>query len=300
VTIAVCYLTPEGVVLGADSTTSMATHGGMHYFNHAQKLFEIGEDSTLGAVTWGVASVSTRSYRTLLALLADKLKKNPARSVHEVARRWADLFWPEYSKNKYVQLCKKLHAKKPYDPKSKASSRNRNTRTEVEEEEYGHLTEWLIVGFCIAGYTPNRRVAEAYQTLFDPLADKPDAEPVERLDFWGAQNMVNRLINGHDLKLAQTILDSGKWSGSKTDLNQLLSQQALARPLLPMRDAIDFVHTCIYSTIKALKFSHLSQICGGPIEIAVITTDRKFRWVRHKEWDVAISEGTPYEKITSK
>jgi len=58
-----------------------------------------------------------------------------------------------------------------------------------------------------------------------------------------------------------------------------------------MRDAIDFVHSCISSTIKTLKFSHLSQTCGGPIEIAVITTDRDFRWVRHKEWDAAIKEG---------
>ena len=56
---------------------------------------------------------------------------------------------------------------------------------------------------------------------------------------------------------------------------------------------IDFVHACIASTIKAMKFSNLAQICGGPIEIAVITTDRRFRWVRHKEWDAAISEGAP-------
>jgi hypothetical protein len=37
----------------------------------------------------------------------------------------------------------------------------------------------------------------------------------------------------------------------------------------------------------------LGANCGGPIEIAVITTDRRFRWVRHKDWDVAIAEGDP-------
>jgi hypothetical protein len=61
--------------------------------------------------------------------------------------------------------------------------------------------------------------------------------------------------------------------------------------VLPIRDAVDFVHACIYSTIKALKFSNFSQICGGPIEIATITTDRQFRWVRHKPWDAALTEG---------
>jgi hypothetical protein len=68
-------------------------------------------------------------------------------------------------------------------------------------------------------------------------------------------------------------------------------QQRLSHAILPIRDAIDFVYTCIYSTIKALKFSSLQQICGGPIEIAIITTDRPFRWVRHKAFDAAISEG---------
>lgn len=57
-----------------------------------------------------------------------------------------------------------------------------------------------------------------------------------------------------------------------------------------LRDAIDFAHACIYSTIKGMKFSNFFQVCGGPIELAVISTDRKFRWVRHKAWDAAIDE----------
>jgi len=60
---------------------------------------------------------------------------------------------------------------------------------------------------------------------------------------------------------------------------------------IPIRDAVDFVHTCIHSTIKALKFSRYSQVCGGPIELAVITTDRASRWIKHKGWDAAIEEG---------
>ena len=58
-----------------------------------------------------------------------------------------------------------------------------------------------------------------------------------------------------------------------------------------MRDAIDYVHSAIYCTIKAVKFSTMAQVCGGPIEIAVITSDRLFRWVRHKPWHAAIVDG---------
>jgi hypothetical protein len=57
-TIAICSLTPEGVVLGADSTASfMVPEGGFHYLNFNQKLFQIGEDSTLAALTWGLAPI---------------------------------------------------------------------------------------------------------------------------------------------------------------------------------------------------------------------------------------------------
>jgi hypothetical protein len=54
VTIAACYVSPKGIVLGADSTTTYTVTGGAHYLNHSQKLFEIGKDGTLGIVTWGL------------------------------------------------------------------------------------------------------------------------------------------------------------------------------------------------------------------------------------------------------
>jgi hypothetical protein len=103
--------------------------------------------------------------------------------------------------------------------------------------------------------------------------------------------MIQRLIIGADPNLRSAILASGNWSGTEAELDGLMVQQRLSHAILPIRDAIDFVYTCIYSTIKALKFSSLQQICGGPIEIAIITTDRPFRWVRHKAFDAAISEG---------
>ena len=39
-----------------------------------------------------------------------------------------------------------------------------------------------------------------------------------------------------------------------------------------------------------MKFSHYLPVCGGPIEIAVISTDRNFRWVRHKRFDDALGQ----------
>jgi hypothetical protein len=108
--------------------------------------------------------------------------------------------------------------------------------------------------------------------------------------FWGVPVIFRRLLNGYDDRTVDAVINSGKWNGTRPELEAILGQFRLAHPQVPIRDAIDFVHTGIMSTIKAMKFSNFPQVCGGPIEIAVISSDRRFRWVKHKEWDTAIRE----------
>jgi hypothetical protein len=293
VTIAACYISPEGVVLGADSTTTYGG-GGMepHYYNNAQKLFEVGEVSTVGVVTWGLGGLVLNSHRRLFAQLADDLAAAaPVASIGAVATRWADMFWPDYSGSKLLTDFATLAAKPPYDPN--AAPPAPGARTEDEELQFQSDRYGLAVGFCLAGYVKSDREPAGYQVLFDPLGGKPVPEKLTPgFRFWGAPNMIRRLIYGADEQLGDEIIASGKWMGTGPELDALLQQHQLSHPYtLPIRDAIDFVHSCIYSTIKALKFSNLSQICGGPIELAVITADRPFRWVRHKGWDSAMREG---------
>src|SRR5438105_14593783 len=93
-----CYMSPEGVVLGADSTSSVFLEpSGFHFYNHNQKIFQIGESSSLGALTWGLGGLGTISHRSLLADLADDVATTPARTVEEVAHRWATRFVAAWS-----------------------------------------------------------------------------------------------------------------------------------------------------------------------------------------------------------
>jgi hypothetical protein len=289
-TIAGFYLTPEGIVFGADSTSSIPVESGLHYFDFNQKVFEIGTDSTLGMLTWGLGGLYPTSYRTLLALLGDDLAANPPTSVMDVAQRWTDRFWSVYTTSDLLKHFSKLHAKSAYDPVAPPGP---DMRTENDEDRYADMQYGLRVGFCIGGYILPGRVPQAVHMDFDPLGGKPTPTLWEKEDsqWWGAPNIIDRLTSGADANLINDIMSSGKWSGTKEDLLAVIANQSFGNGTLPIRDAIDYVHTCIQSTIKAMKFSKLSQICGGPIEIAVITTDRKFRWVRHKSWDAAINDG---------
>ena len=259
----------------------------MHYFDFNQKIFQIGDASTLGLLTWGLGSLGSTSYRTLLAKLDDGLKQQKPKSVAEVAARWVELIWPVYDSFDLTIKFRALTAKPARDPA------NANSRTEEEEKELSNLKAGLVLGFCIAGYVPSDRACVVCQMLFEPGLAKPvpKVHTVESFSWWGVPNIVSRLVFGADHNLKSAILASGKWTGTPAEYDAILANQRLVHASLPIRDAVDYVHSSIYCTIKAMKFSSFPQVCGGPIEIAVITSDRKFRWVRHKAWDAAITDG---------
>lgn len=289
-TIAGVYLSPEGVVLGADSTSSIGAGEGFHFYDFNQKLFEVGESSSLGLLTWGLGGFNHISYRTLVATFADALTAAPATSVGEVADRWTDHFWQTYSASAEVSRFRALSAKAGVGQAPTTGG----VRTADEEQEWMNLRTNLVVGFCVAGYVMPTRMPEAVSVVFRPELGRPAPVPVGQhsIQWWGVPNFFNRLLRGADDNVVQGILTSGLWSGTPADLHGIINS-SLVVPLgtLPIRDAVDYVHTCIYCTVKAIKFSGLPQVCGGPIELAVITSDRRFRWVRHKPWDAAILDG---------
>jgi hypothetical protein len=203
----------------------MLTPGSFRYFNYNQKVFEIGDPGTgtLGVVTWGLGGLGELSYRTLLALLADDLKKKPAKTVTEAASRWIDQFWTAYEPA--TKPCRDLNAKGAHDPSAPA---NPAMRTKDQEEQLKQLTDNLGVGFCMGGYTEPSRTPEAYTMAFQPLQGKPTPVRLAMTwSFWGAPNMIQRLIFGRDANLRDGLLASGKWSGTPADLDTFLSQYQL-------------------------------------------------------------------------
>jgi hypothetical protein len=139
----------------ADSTTTVNVLGNQHYFNHAQKLFEIGDGGTLGALTWGLGGLVISSHRTMFAQLSDELKISPPSSVEDVANKWSAMFWKAYSEpsghplSDLITEARALNAKAPFDL---SSAPNPLMRTGAEENRLSELNNGLFVGFCIGGY----------------------------------------------------------------------------------------------------------------------------------------------------
>ncbi len=90
-TIAAAYLTSEGVVLGADSTSSVSNGNDVvQLFSYGQKVFEVGEDARLCICTWGMGTLGAVSHRTLVARLAGAIDKDNT-TVREAAETFVKL-----------------------------------------------------------------------------------------------------------------------------------------------------------------------------------------------------------------
>ena len=105
------YLSAEGVVLGADSTSTMFVAGpgqqpgSEHQYDFAQKVFELGDPgSTVGVTFWGLGSLGDKSHRTLIAEAADAAAEEKSSSLEKVAELLAKMFWQQYSTTFQEQL----------------------------------------------------------------------------------------------------------------------------------------------------------------------------------------------------
>lgn len=278
-TIAVCCVTPEGVVLGSDSTSTIHAGTGIRFLNHEQKLFEVGSGSTIGIVTWGLGSFVGMSFRTLIAQFGDTLSEQKPERMRDVASAWAAMVWPHYKK-----AIGKLNAQKLLEKLREEAT------PDDERIEIASKLDMMELGFCIGGHCGKDRTPAAMELAFNVMLEAPP-EPVELkgVHYWGISDFIIRLLGTDGGYIAGDVLKSGQWTGTKEDLVKIFSNRVLRlQNNIPIREAADLVHTLIYATIKFMKFTFQPPHCGGPIEIAAITTDRPFRWIKHKELGTAI------------
>lgn len=264
--IAAAYLVSEGVVLGADSSTTVqistpdGTRGGVvQLLRHSQKVFEVGNDSRLGICTWGAGSIGDISHRTIVARLADKV--NNKTTVEDAANELVNIVEPAV----------------------------KDTGTD-------------FVGYYLGGWNP-----ESHEPACFYIEIKQDLKNIKQLPlglctFAGNPKFFERVFRGFDPQLQVNLRDELKHVLPDTlqeNFDDVFNKafEKVSAPLvtagfsdLPIREAIDFIYSYLHITVKAEKFKFGPPTCGGPIEIGFISTDRHFRWVRHKAFYSAIVE----------
>jgi hypothetical protein len=272
-TIAGAFVTSEGVVLGADSKTTFSLpNGDLQLLDHAQKVYQIGENSRFGLCTYGNGLLGSMSHRTVAARIADQV-----------------------------------------DPRN-------TTLNDVVQALTGILTTWAasevpatnkLVGYFVGGIDLPARTPCCSNVVCEFGANASATPPfrIVRRDlaigeslFGGAPHYMQRLFLGFDPGYPNELRDTLKSTVSNlpADFDQKFAaahdnakQKFVSLGMtaqLPLREAIDFVHTILQVTVKAFKFRMGVPLCGGPIEIGYISTDRPFRWAKHKPFDSAIRD----------
>jgi hypothetical protein len=273
--IVICIKVGEGLVLAADSVTTIQAIspegdvGIVNTYEYARKLSHIG-DLPIGALTWGIELIENRNIESLLSEYEDRVLRVEHYEETSDGKR-------KLKPYKLEEIVKEIFdfMKKRYD------------------EAYGSIQQERkpVIGMLVAGYSHNEFFPEEYRFVFPnhetPERIRPDknGRPVYGAAWHGQTDAILRLYKGYDPQLRQILIKKGIDNKIIEELpNDLVKLEwPIIYDGMPLQDAIDLAEYLIKVVIGRFRFLPGPPTCGGNIDIAVIT-HKGFIWVRRKNW----------------
>jgi hypothetical protein len=286
-TICVSIKVSEGLVLATDSTaaiqgtvqdpTGKSSTGILKTYDHVRKLSHI-KDYPIGTLTWGTALVGARSVESLIkeyeyTLLSleeeqEKIKERRMRGKAKGDERF------EYNVRNVAEGLLD-HVKKFYE-------------TEFASQPVDQRPQ---LGILVSGYSSGKFFPEQWLINLPISAEltgvRPDIDgkPVFGATWFGLADAIVRLHWGRD-DAAPDIL-AQRFNVSPEEIRQLLAR--LEYPVIfdgmPLQDAIDYAVYLVNVAIGRFRFVAGAPLCGGEIDVAVITPNT-FTWIQRKSWRV--------------
>ncbi len=239
----------DGVVLGTDSMAQVWMRdpsgqvGVAKTYSNARKLFQLG-DLPVGVMSYGAANVGDRSIEGLLREFPVKR----ARSIRTTADNLLEFVETVYS-----------DAFKAAPDEQKP-----------------------VVGFFVAGYSPNRRFPEEWEFVL-PRDDK--VKEVRPKGLFGASWRgdtlpFTRLYFGFDPRMRQLLEEmSVSEDVRRAVFDENRFKTVIPYNAMPVQDAINFADFVLRTTIGYVSFQAGVPTCGGPLQVAVILPETGFQWV---------------------
>jgi hypothetical protein len=273
-TIAVSLKVNDGVVLAADSATTLigqspdGSIGVVNVYNNANKIFNLVRDRPIGVVTWGAGSIGVASVSTLVKDLRTRLSGKLSED-----NSWA-LDRESYTVEDVARKARRFIFDEHY----------RLAFKEWKDEDKPSL------GFIVAGYSSYEDMAEEYQIdivhgeCSEPrlLRKKEDSG----ITWNGQTEAIYRLLVGFSSHLPLIFEENLGIPKEQVPQAIAIIQEALNFPLvippMPIQDAIDLAEFLVDLTIKHSRFAPGAPTVGGPIEIAAISKHEGFRWIQRK------------------
>jgi hypothetical protein len=259
VTLAVTVVCQDGVVVAADSRTTLANHRMLRVgsdFTH--KVFESGR---VAVATYGDAFVGGRSIASHMAEFAVVHSGNcdhPGPTAQHVAEFFGDR----------------------YDQQA------------GDDPDDMSPPPVAALGFLVGGYD-DAGVGEAWEVVLPERLVERIATTTEGggAAWRGQSDVITRIVRGSDLELLERLADAHQLQRELHSLTPLLDACTYRIPFdsMNLQDGIDFAVLCIRTTIDVQRLT-LGPVAtlpefswpgvGGPVEIATVTAPAGFAWVQ--------------------
>jgi hypothetical protein len=277
-TIVVAVAAPDGIVLAADSRSTLFEDKHHRIASDAAvKLFAIGD--RVGVATFGISFIDHQTIAGVMDEFVATFEKPRDLGLGSKAKAW--LTPPENYEVSYV--ARKLG--KFFD------QRLREAKEEFDEDE-------IALGFLVAGYDGDG-IGRIIEILLPNATDSEMATTVTRgFVPRGQSDVADRLLFGVDTVLLEEL---GVDIPDEVDvaLNQLAFN--VLHPL-SMQDAIDFATFLVRTTIDMQRFSDGTAAvpnsvpgCGGPVRVLAVNRQQT-TWVADPALTVVaragLAEGT--------
>jgi len=266
-TLAVAVITADGIVLAADSRSTIGlpvppapgiapqpANRVLSDFTH--KVFKVDE---IAVATYGYAFISNRN---IAGHMAEFRRTIPDESTPNMVAVLLCLFFGD-------RLEKHYQAGLDTPPPAGQN----------------------VLGFLVGGYEDG--VGVLYEALLPTMMVLRIADSEAGGAAWrGQYDVVARLIKGVDLDLLNQLVASGANQAHANALQNVFSQMEYFIPFgsLNLQDAIDFAVLAIRTTIDVQRLTHgvIGRMgswpgVGGPIEIAAVLPLEGCRWVQQTQ-----------------
>lgn len=271
VTIAIVIRVHDGLVLAADSATTMSSEGPNgqrtvdNIYNHANKIFNLHKGLPIGAATWGLGNIGPASIATLAKDLRRRFM------VPSEAHPDWELVAATYTMTEIAQRVKEFLADERYEPFHAGAPNSPE------------------LGFLVGGYSAGADEPELYVLRVGPngVELSEELKGVTGAAWWGQPEAITRLLLGISNDTTQALINLGHKPADARLLTEGIKQQVsqtMVPPAMPIQDAIELAEFLVYATIQFVRFAPGSPTVGGPIEIATITKHEGFKWVTRKHY----------------
>lgn len=270
-TIAIALKIGDGLVLGADSASTLSgATGTMKVYFNAEKVFNLRKDWPIGAVTYGLGNLDNRSVHAVAKDLREKFttKHHPWQlnrdtySVSAVVDRMIEFFYDGLYKKEWPQ------------------SRS--------QPDGSALLEYQPMGFMVGGYSAGEREAEVWEIWIDTagMCTKKMLFGIGQygLKSRGQPEAINRLVNGYSFNILSGLVGLGV---DEAQAKQFLEGQGIVpivQRAMPLQDAIDLVKYLCEVTAGFVRFIPGDLSVHEPIDIAALSLHEGFRWVCRKHY----------------